>query len=235
MSYTALSLVNNDDDALHNSDTLANVSSAVFSIFFKHFVQAGSNDHREGMYMNGSWGLQPHGAVIPSDLGPILSSSTYLQKSSTYLQKSFLPSNTSATVNGVITTQIEQLDLNPAAVILSLFILCFLLLTTMIVLGWHRQHLRLLPRDVDTIGSVLGFVYASERLLALARHQDETEMTGKESGNGEMVKMGWFESGGKRRWGVEIIDELRGDYDITVRNRKQGPYVQVDLHEGVGP
>jgi len=226
MSYTALTLVNNDDDALHNSDTLANVSSTVFSMFFKHFVQAGSNDHREGMYMNGSWGLQPHGAVIPSDLGPILSSSTYLQNSS-------FPSNTSATVNGVITTQIEQLDLNPAAVILSLVILCFLLLTTIVVLGWHRQHLRLLPRDVGTIGSILGFVYASERLLALVRHQDETEMKGK--GSGEMVKMGWFESGGKRRWGVEIIDELRGDYDITVRHRKQGPYVQVDLHERTGP
>lgn len=217
MSYTARSLVNNDDD-LHNPEMLASISSTVFSMFFKHFVQAGSGGQRNGMYMDGSWGLQPRGVVLPSDLGPVLGSSTYLQNSS-------VPSNTSATGNGVITTQIEQLDLNPAAVILSLAILCFLLLTTIVVLGWHRQHLRLLPRDVDTVGSVLGFVYASEKLLALAGQQ------GEEKGSMVMARMGWFESGGKKRWGVEIVDEV-SSYEDRAQNRKQGPYVQVDSHEG---
>ncbi len=91
MSYTALSLVGNDVEALHAPDVLANVSSTVFSMFFKHFVQAGSNDHRDQMYMNGSWGLQPRGAVPPADLGPLISNSTYLQNLS-------IPSTTSATV-----------------------------------------------------------------------------------------------------------------------------------------
>lgn len=201
MSYTALSLVNNDHDSLHDTAKLGNISSTVFSIFFKHFVLAGADGKRDGMYMNGSWGLQPRGAAIPSDLGPTMSSKSLLQDS-------FIPSNPSATVQAVLSMQIEQLELNPSALFLSLAILCLLLLTTAVVLGWHRRYVRLLPRDVDTLGSVLGFVYGSERLLALARQQDENKIRGETV----LAKMGWFESAGEKRWGVEIVgDDIKGD------------------------
>ncbi|KAE8449814.1 hypothetical protein EG329_007291 [Mollisiaceae sp. DMI_Dod_QoI] len=197
MSYVSRSLVNNNDSALLDPDTLGNVSSTVFSMFFKHFVHSNVTTSG-GMYMNGSWVLQPRGAVIPSDLGP-----TMFTSSKAFLQDNFTASNTPSTINSIITTRVSQLDLSPAAVFLCLAILCFLMLTTAVVLGWHRKYLRLLPRDVDTLGSVLGFVYASERLLS--RADDNAAL--KNDGDGrEMVMMGWFESGGKRRWGVEIMD-----------------------------
>ncbi|CZR53400.1 uncharacterized protein PAC_03278 [Phialocephala subalpina] len=197
MSYVSRSLVNNDNSALLDPNTLANASSTVFSMFFKHFVH--SNVTKSGgMYMNGSWVLQPRGSVIPSDLGP-----TMFSANKGFLQDNFTASNTPATVNSVVTTRISQLDLSPAAVFLCLSILIFLLLTTAVILSWHRNYLRLLPRDVDTLGSVLGFVYASERLLSQA---DDKEALKTDAGGTEMVRMGWFESRGKRRWGVEIVD-----------------------------
>lgn len=200
MSYVSRSLINNNS-ALLNPNTLANVSSTVFSMFFKHFVHSNVTTSG-GMYMNGTWVLQPRGAVIPSDLGP-----TMLSTSKLFLQDDFTASNTPATVTSIVTTRIPQLDLSPAAVFLCLAILVFLMLTTAIILSWHRNYLRLLPRDVDTLGSVLGFVYASERLLSRA---DDKEALETDGGGTEMVRMGWFESRGRRRWGVEIVDRPPG-------------------------
>ncbi|KUJ17961.1 uncharacterized protein LY89DRAFT_781079 [Mollisia scopiformis] len=201
MSYVSLSLANNTASPLLDPNTLGNISSTVFSMFFKHFVHSNVTTNA-GMYMNGSWGLQPRGAVIPSDLGPTISS-----LSKAYLQDNFTASNTPPTITTTISTRIQQLDLSPVAVFLCISILCFLMLTTAIVLGWHRKYLRLLPRDVDTLGSILGFVYASERLLA--KSNDKTALE-TDAGNTEMVRMGWFESRGKRRWGVEIVDRPVG-------------------------
>lgn len=196
-SYTALSLVGNIEDALLDYDTLANISSTVFSIFFKHFVLADTSNKADGaMYMNGSWGLQPLNSVVPSDLGPILGTSDYLQDS-------ILPSTTNASVPGIVTVQIEKLDLNPIAVILSLAILGLLLMSTVVLLCWHRQYLPLLPRDVDTLGSVLGFVYGSEKLLALVR--EENSLAEKSDETEKLVQLGPFQSRGENKWGIDVV------------------------------
>ncbi|KAH7399809.1 hypothetical protein BKA64DRAFT_722635 [Cadophora sp. MPI-SDFR-AT-0126] len=213
MSYVSLSLAQNNPSLLLDPMKLGNISSTVFSMFFKHFVHSDVRSNG-GMYMNGTWVLQPRGAVPPSDLGPTRDS-----MSKVYLQDTLLPSGLEPITNAIVTTRIEQLDLSPAAVILCLSILCFLLLTTVVVLGWHRQYLRLLPRDVDTLGSVLGFVYASDRLLKSSGH------SAKRAQRGEMVSMGWFESGGKRRWGVEIIDQTddpRSRDESSSTNKRSG-------------
>ena len=203
MSYSALNLVQNDPDALLNPDTLANVSSHVFSSFFKHFALAGMGEYRDGLYMNGSWAVQPLHSVIPSDLGPI--NNFFSDDEPRYLQDTFAPSNYSAVVNGIVDVPIEKLELSPVAVILSLVILSVLALTTLVMLGWRRHYLGMLPRDVDTIASVLGFLYASERMLAVARQIDRMD-------NGhELATIGQFESDGKHGWGVEIVDEIEGE------------------------
>lgn len=147
--------------------------------------------------MNGSWVLQPQGSVIPSDLGP----TTTLAK--IYLQDNFTASNTPATINSLVSVRIEQLNLSPTAIFLCLSILIFLMLATILILGSHKHYLGLLPRDVDTIGSILGFVYASERLL----QRSNEPLNSAPGAENEIVRMGWFESRGKRRWGIEILDK----------------------------
>lgn len=132
---------------------------------------------------------------------------------------------TGPNVRVLLSSSVEQLDLSPVAVILCLSILGFLLLTTMIVLAiWRRKGvLDALPRDIDILGSVIGFVYASEGLLQLA----SSSAKDIKRGNGrEEVFMGWFVSGGKRSWGVEVLEEKKGEKE------KLGNVV--DIRSGVG-
>jgi len=58
---------------------------------------------------------------------------------------------------------------------------------------------------VDALGSVLGFVYGSEKLLALVKRQDDVGSS--REGGAELAKMGWFETAGQMRWGVEIVGQ----------------------------
>ncbi|KAF4631977.1 hypothetical protein G7Y89_g6157 [Cudoniella acicularis] len=126
MSYTSLNLVNQDKAFLLDPTTLGNASSEVFSLFFKHFVH-GDVKGNNGLYINGIRGLQPRGAVIPSNLRPTMPQG--YKKTVTYLQDSFKISNTAPSATATITTRIEQFDLIPAAVILCLCILVLLAIT----------------------------------------------------------------------------------------------------------
>jgi hypothetical protein len=121
----------------------------------------------------------------------------------------------------------KQLSFIPTSTILSLSILSFLLLTTIsILLSWQR-YLKPLPRDVSTLGSQLGFVYASEKLLEISGDME-----------GKRVKMGWFEIAGKRKWCVEIVERVEdeGSYGYRERVKKKG-YKPLDysVNMFVGP
>jgi len=107
-----------------------------------------------------------------------------------------------------IPTENLNLNFNKVSVFISLAILGILLATTSFLAGWRQYYLKLLPRDVDTLGSVLGFVYASERLLN--RAAESNNIFSEKGEDGEMTKMGWFNAGGRRRWGIEIVDHRDG-------------------------
>jgi len=88
----------------------------------------------------------------------------------------------------------------------------------------QRKYIKLLPRDVETPGSILAFVYASKKLQTWARERHEKgqwddgegsrlslamikEMVGRTKGKGEAdelmeASMGPFDS--NEHWGVEI-------------------------------
>ncbi|KAG9244511.1 hypothetical protein BJ878DRAFT_550247 [Calycina marina] len=214
MSYTALALVNNNASALLDSGKLGNVSSTVFSLFFKNFAES-TPAPNAGLYMNGSWAFQPRGEMLPADLGATLASPSVLLQSIAHLARN------SETASIVISTPIEVLAFNEAAVILSLCLLSILVAITTAVLTAHTKHLADLPRDVDTLGSIIGLVYGSERLLqsvdetprTLFRHKHKTscedvpneKSTGADKGE-KIARLGWFSCAGNRRWGVELVD-----------------------------
>lgn len=198
MSYTSLALVNNNNSALLDPAILANVSNAVFSMFFMNFAQT-PVPSADGLYMKGSWVIQAHDEVLPSGLGPTLDSSSTI-----YLQDVASSSDTSPTITATISTRVTKLQFNRVPVILSLSIVGFLAATTLFIPFYHKHHLKFLPRNVDTLGSVLGFTYSSDRLLHSAAH---TYASSPSTTKEEQVAMGWFGSGGRRRWGIEIVDE----------------------------
>jgi hypothetical protein len=181
MSYTSLALVQNNSSALLDAKILANISSTVFSTFFKHFVRT-SIPTLPSTSINGTWGTQPL-ASTPSVLHA---------RDAT---------NTATTTSITISTPVIKLAFDTTTTILSLSILVVLLTTTVFVAIYHKRYLKPLPRDVDTLGSVLGFVYSSERLLRSAEYGNERKDKAMET-----VRMGWFNGGGKRRWGIEIVD-----------------------------
>jgi hypothetical protein len=127
----------------------------------------------------------------------------------------------------------KQLEFVPTAVILSLSILAFLILTTIALLLARKRYLSRLPRDASTLGSQLGFVFASERLLAASGDIDNLK--------GQRVKMGWFEIGGKRRWCIELlhlVERSRDSRSYVYRERvKKKGYKPLDysVNTLVGP
>lgn len=67
-----------------------------------------------------------------------------------------------------------------------------------------RSALKKLPRDVGFPASLLGFVYASERLRKWCADQ----RSGGTRENSEILKMGRFQGrDGMIHWGIEIVEE----------------------------
>lgn len=196
MSYTSLALSRNNISALLDPETLGNVSSTVFSLFFKNFAEtnAPAND---ALFMNGAWGFQTLGARAPSDLGPVLGSDPTIK-----LQNSISPSNTNASTQGVLSTEVENMDMNHTVAIICLCILSIFIATIVWIMVYRGKYLQDLPRSMDTVGSVLGLVYGSERLLKQAIESLNKLEQYRER---KMLKMGWFDVGEKRRWGVEVV------------------------------
>jgi hypothetical protein len=200
MSYAALSLANSDVEALLDPSTLSTISARVFSTFFQHFVTNSITAE------SGSFGFQPINASLPWDLGSILNTSTYYETGSSY-QDQNSSQITNRTVSVVLHTRIEQLDMSLTAVCLCLSILAFLVVTTIWVYARHRQYFKALPRDVDSLASVLGFVYGSPKLLQwVAENKDDPNWGERRrtAGQGEvMARMGSFDGS---RWGIELVD-----------------------------
>jgi hypothetical protein len=157
MSYAALSLANNDVGALLDPNMLSTISARVFSTLFQHFV-ANSITAESGSF------------------GAILNTTNYYGSSYQDRNGSQI---TNRTVSAVLHTRVEQLDMPLTAVCLCPSTLVFLVAITTWVYAWHRQYFKVLPRDVDSLVSVLGFVYGSPKLLQwVAENKDNPNWGG---------------------------------------------------------
>ena len=205
MSYSAYALVEKDPLALLDPERLYAVSNEVFSTFFQHFVA--DNVTAE----DGSYGFQPINATVPAGLGPI--ANEYENGSAAYQDRN--PAHhLSPTINARMQIGIEELHMSPTAVYICLVILAFLAATTIWIYTRHQQYFKALPRDVDSLASVLGFVYGSPRLLEwVEEHKHEKDWGVKKGGREPVARMGWFESS---KWGIELLDKTEVD-DLDAR------------------
>ncbi|EXJ68749.1 uncharacterized protein A1O5_08543 [Cladophialophora psammophila CBS 110553] len=119
----------------------------------------------------------------------------------------------------------EILIISPLAVFLSVGILVYLLMSTVIVY-LQRGRFKLLPRDIDTPASVLGFVYASAKLQKWAKQPEDMDTLNTANGDHKiedakvddakrpkrsskgtetLIGMGSFtDKNGNRHWGCEL-------------------------------
>ena len=113
-----------------------------------------------------------------------------------------------------ISVPTDQLLMSPVAAIMSMSILVFLIFVTIIMFTTNRHKYKAIPRNVNTLVSILGWVYASDRLLAWAESAPPSKpwyqaLFSKTSplAAQQRVKMGPFiDSAGHERWGIEMVD-----------------------------
>lgn len=107
------------------------------------------------------------------------------------------------TIPAVLSVSTNLLVISPIAVFFSIAILAFLLILT-VLFYLSRGPLKKLPRDVEFPASLLGFVYASERLREWCVDRQARGDSGEDD---KMVKMGRFDGrDGETHWGIEIVE-----------------------------
>jgi hypothetical protein len=114
-------------------------------------------------------------------------------------------------VNATLSTTVAELRMSPTAAIMSMTILVFLIIVTIIVYTANRKEYKAIPRDVDILASTFGWVYASKKLLAWAAiaPQSEPYLFSRRPSSTMLQKarMGPFkDSDGNEHWGIELVD-----------------------------
>lgn len=209
MTYSMLALAGGESskEALLDPQEMIKKASYVFGVFFKHFVSENVTD------ADGGWAYQPIGARLPASLGNITDYGVVGRNDD---RRS--PVDTPRSLVAVLSTPVEQMVVSAIAVGISIGILALLGIVTVIIYAGYRREFKVLPRDVDTLASVLGFVYGSRQFLgwvgrnSSSRTWNTMEWKGRyrllpARGGGEMVHLGEFRhEDGRERWGVEIVD-----------------------------
>jgi hypothetical protein len=160
----------------------------------------------------------------PATTVNIPASSTSLQSSSSSSSSSILMSAAipaSTTLTATVHVRTFELIISRTAVFLSLGILIFLLISTLPIYILCKHHTRHLPRNVNTPGSLLAFVYSSARLQKWASEQDHIGIgwirdrqalnayKNKRSERSHQQKIvvgmgGFIGEDGTHRWGIEV-------------------------------
>lgn len=203
MSYAMFSLAQRNPSTLLDPSTLRNISNRVFSTFFQHYAATNVT------LADGGRTFQPIGAMLPFGLQPILNISGGGLSS---YQDTNIPSYSNRTIDAVVHTQVEQLVMSPAAFILCLAILLFLACTTVLVYFPYAAYFKALPRDVDSLASVLALVYDSPRLRRWVVDHERL-LDGK--------KGGALPARGKEQWGLPAMVR-GGKYRVARRNVGDG-------------
>lgn len=213
MSYAMLSLANNSKEALLDPDVYMRLANLTFGVFFKHFISENVSSALGGS------AYQPIGEKLPWSLGYVPNDTISdvgiaADQGAVAIQNHTRQTLLSA--NAKVEIPVEQLVMSPLAVILCLSLLAFLFLVTIVMYSINRNQYKVLPRDVNTLASTLGWVYASDRLLAWVQtvpiaepwYRTMFKKTPETQGTHQMVRMGPFtDSSGTERWGIELVDK----------------------------
>jgi hypothetical protein len=198
MSYSMYKLGGENSRALLNATTLSTLAQSTFQTFFQHYVgHSVDAEHPYGAYQS----------IGDTSLDSILTKKVdeYYQYSDWKPRTSYPKTNTSRVMNGTISTRIETLHVNSTAYWLSVAMLAWLFVTTLVIISRQRSYLKPLIRNVDSIADVLVLVAGSDGLLKLLRERDFGSLKGEQIA----TRLGWFRGrDGKIRWGVEVVEDV---------------------------
>ncbi|KAK7698892.1 hypothetical protein SLS64_012102 [Diaporthe eres] len=196
LSFSALHLADQDKSALLDADTLIATASQAFGTYFKHFAS------EQVEPASGGRAFQPIGEQLPADLPAVAN------PQGTWYNASTAAAGVAHSTLAHVHIPVEVLVMSPAAVYICLVVLVFLCPVTVAIYVFYRRRSKVLPRDVDTLASVLAFVHESPRLLEWAREKKETGDW--KSDETVAARLGRFQRHeGQPGWGVELVDRER--------------------------
>ncbi|KAJ5103832.1 hypothetical protein N7532_004361 [Penicillium argentinense] len=207
MTYAMYSMAGKDPKKLLDSDTFNELAQKTFSTFFQHFVS------NEVSMETGGWGYQKINDSLPSELGPALELvDNYLPGNKASAQQDVIQpiSHTNRTVEAHLTRRVELLQMNAVAVWLSISIMAWLILTTVVVAILQKRYFGSLVRNVECLGDVLVLIAGSANLLQVVREIQAGTLL-LEDYKHLRTRLGWFvDEDGELRWGIEM-EESYGD------------------------
>jgi hypothetical protein len=201
MSYSMLSRVNFDHDALLDLNTLQQTAQEIFSTFFLYFASNDMSQTNEGYVFQ-----------LPNETLPFLGT---LQNSTTpnlNLTPTWVAAPSTVTLH--ITESIEMLNISKAAGWISMTILFYLIVTCAVLTIASRRYNSLLLRRVNSIADVAVLVVGSTNLLRAAQERSLEDM---KQDPYTTAKLGWFVGNdGHMQWGIEIDDMASGTDNPTL-------------------
>ncbi|KAI4864223.1 hypothetical protein F4820DRAFT_458947 [Hypoxylon rubiginosum] len=194
LTYSMLSLVENDHQALLDVETLKRTTQQTFATLFQHFVNNNVTPK------NGGYAYQSINETFPDDIGLPREP----QNNTRPIEARVPPE----TVTLHISRPVELLQMSGPAAWICIILLAYLLITCVILTIAARQYNKLLPKQVNSIADVAVLLAGSDKLLAIAR---ETSIDIIKYDAASTSKLGWFQDGnGAVRWGVELTDKVGG-------------------------
>lgn len=198
MSYAAYVQAGRDASSLLDEDTLLEETQNVFMMFFQHYVNSSVS------LETGGWAYQPIGANLEG-LGPAIPGTISSRADGGCLAvdvSDLPPQNTQCTTEATVSSRVEVLRINNVAFWISLSLLIWLTITTIIIAALQRWYFRDIHRNVECIADVLVLVAGSERLLALVREKGIDRLMQADI----KTRLGWFRpESGKMRYGIEVV------------------------------
>ena len=209
MSYTMFSLVQRKPQALLDHNTLQNAANEVFSSCFQHYAS------KNVTLVDGGRVFQPIGATLPFGLTPILNFSN--DRASSY-QDTDVHTVTNSTNEATVHQPTNELVMSPTAVFLCLAVLVFLACIAVLVYFPYAAYFKGLPRDVESLASIIALVYNSPKLRDwVAANEDKIFSSGRSA---------------TRRW--RTYSSKHGNFGKLERNRSGAGNGQGEVTTGLG-
>jgi hypothetical protein len=184
MTYAMFVLAGRDSDALLNATTLANTTQRVFQTYFQHFVGAG-------------WAFQNINESLPSDLPPPVDGDRNV-----IAQREYPKLDTNRTAVAGVAEAVDVMHISKTATWLSVAILGWLIVTTVVIIGMQVRYRHLMIRNVECIADVLVLIAGSDNFLKLVKERG----AGLGDDKSVFTRLGWFRRGdGEVRYGIEVV------------------------------
>ncbi|PVH93069.1 hypothetical protein DM02DRAFT_604449 [Periconia macrospinosa] len=212
MTYAMFVVAGRSPHALLNATTLMNATQRVFQTYFQHFVAAG-------------WAYQTINESLPSDFPPPLpwrgtdTEGTIIQLNATFnmtlppmyprarkndtKERVYAKLDTNRTTVANVSEPVDALYISDTATWLSVAILAWLIVITVVIIGIQIKHRHLMFRNVECIADVLVLIAGSDNFLKLLVGERGAELAKDESIH---TRLGWFRKpDGEVRYGIEVV------------------------------